>query len=476
MTNQLPKISTGLESLDRLTEGGLPKHRATLVVGAPGAGKTVFALQILANAAQRGTPCAFVTFEEGEDEILANARSFTWDPSALVGNGLTFFDGRPTLEALVTGEFELDGLTAGLGAMADQGALDFVVLDGLDQVLSGLSDVARRRAELYRVLNTLTSKGVTVLITAKGDDEGVVASADDTFMQFAAQCVIALRRRTATGAMVRTLQVVKYRGSAFGGSEVPYVIDEEGIVPALVGRSALQHHLSRERVPTGVPDLDDVLSGGYLRGSVTMISGAPGTAKTTLAASFVERAADNGERALYVAFDESFQQIVLDVQSLNRHLDRHQETGAISGLSLSGLGVTAEENYIAIRRAINRVQPSVVVIDPVSAFMKGYDSPRARGVAERMVDMLKSKGITAVITSLVEPDSDFTASAISTLADSWISLSYTLTGVSRGRALSVIKARGTQHSHDILHLVLGDDGVRISETQTGQAPVTRRPI
>ena len=476
MSNELSKISTGVESLDRLTEGGLPKNRATLVVGAPGAGKTVFALQILAAAVGRGVPGAFVTFEEGEDEILANARSFTWDPSELVGNGLIFFDGRPTLEALVTGEFELDGLTAGLSAMADQGTLSVVVLDGLDQVLAGLSDVARRRAELYRVLHTLTAKGVTVVITAKGDDEGVVASADDTFMQFAAHCVIALRRRTATGAMVRTLQILKYRGSSFGGSEVPYVIDEEGIVPALVGRSALQHNLTRERVPTGVPDLDAVLSGGYLRGSVTMISGAPGTAKTTLAASFAERAADSGERALYVAFDESFEQIVLDVQSLSRHLGRHQETGAIAGLSLSGLGVTAEENYIAIRRAIDRVQPTIVVIDPVSAFMKGYESPRARGVAERLVDMLKSKEITAIITSLVEPDSDFTASAISTLADTWISLSYTLNGVSRGRALSVIKARGTRHSHDILPLLLDDDGVRISEAPVDTPAVTRQHV
>ena len=470
MAKGVPKLATGMASLDHLLDGGLPQGRTTLVVGAPGAGKTVFALQILANAARRGVPSVFVTFEEGEDEILVNAASFTWDPSDLVGDGLTFVDGRVTIEAMVTGSFELDGLISGLAAMGDSGAAQCVVLDGLDQILANLPDVSRRRAELYRLLNVLSERRMTTLVTAKGDDEGLIASADDSFMQFAAHAVIALRRRTATGAMVRTLQVLKYRGSSFTGSEVPYIIDDQGITAALVGRSNLDHHLTRERVATGVPDLDRVLEGGYLRGSTTMLSGAPGTAKTTLAASFALAAAARGETVLFVAFDESFEQVVLDMHSLGLALDREDVRAHVHGLSLSALGVTAEEHYIHIRRLVATLNPDVLVIDPVSALFKGYDSPRAHGVAERLVDMVKATGITTVLTSLVDPDNAVTTSSVSTLADTWIALNYVLNGNVRGRSLSVVKARGTQHSHEVFALELGRDGVSV----TGMPPDTPR--
>ena len=467
MGARIPKFSTGLESLDHLTEGGLPAGRATLVVGAPGAGKTVVALQIAVAAARRGVPGIFVTLEEGEDEIRANAASFTWDPSDITGRNLMFYDGRASIEAMVTGDFDLDGLIAGLGALGESGSAQCVVLDGLDQLLGNLPDLPRRRAEMYRLLQTLSRSNMTTIITAKGDDDGNIVSSGEAFMQFAAQCVVALRRRTTTGAMVRTLQVLKYRGSSFGGSEVPYIIDEDGVVPALVGRSNLEHHLSRERVPTGVADLDAILEGGYIRGSAAVISGAPGTAKTTLGASFARAAAARGERALYVAFDESYGQVVLDMQSLGLHLDAAEVAPNITGLSLSALGVTAEEHYIAIRRTLERAQPDVVVIDPVSALFKGYESARARGVAERLVDMVKSRGITTVLTSLVEPDSDFSASSISTLADAWLSLNYVVVGNRRGRALSVIKARGTQHAHEVFNLGLSRAGMRLSPMAEG---------
>jgi circadian clock protein KaiC len=206
-----------------------------------------------------------------------------------------------------------------------------------------------------------------------------------------------------------------------------------------------------------------------------VISGAPGTAKTTLAASFVRAAAARGERALYVAFDESYGQIVLDMQSLGLSLDDPELEGRVHGLSLSALGVTAEEHYISIRRELERVRPDVLVIDPVSALFKGYESARARGVAERLVDMLKSTGITTVLTSLVEPESDFSASSISTLADAWLSLNYTVVNNVRGRALSIIKARGTQHSHEIFELHLSRNGVAVSRmpATTSQAALSQ---
>jgi len=368
-------------------------------------------------------------------------------------------------------------LISGLGALADSGAIGFAVLDGLDQVLSNLPDVTRRRSEMYRILAALSERGVTSIITTKGEDDGSITSRDDSFMQFATQCVISLRRRTSTGAMVRSLQILKYRGSSFGGTELPYVIDDEGVVPALVGRSSLEHSLSRERISTGVADLDAVLEGGYLRGSVTMISGAPGTAKTTLAACAAQLAAENGQRALYIAFDESFEQIVLDMHSLGLELDRAQGSdtapGMVRGMSLSALGITAEEHYIRVRRTIESYQPEVVVIDPVSALFKGYDSPLTRGVAERLVDMLKSSGITTILTSLVEPNSGVTASSISTLADTWISLSYTIAGNSRGRALRIVKSRGTHHTHNILELRLSRKGVSVREPD---AVVHQQPL
>ena len=476
--NQQPapvaKAPTGIEGLDEITGGGLPRGRTTLIVGGPGTGKTVFGLQTLVNGARQfGEPGIFVAFEERAHQVVANAASFGWDLPALEAEQLFFLDARPTADVIAAGQFDLTGLLAGLEAKGRQMGARRILFDSVDVLLSLLDDPLAERQELYRIHDWLAHSGMTGLVSARFADEPQLLSQRYGFVQFMADCVVLLSHRTRDRVSLRTLRVIKYRGSGFAEDETPLLIGPRGLEVASLGTSEMDYAVSTERVSTGVSHLDQMLQGGYYRGSSVLITGAPGTAKTSLGGAFVEAACRRGERAMLISFDQARDEIVRDLASISIELAPHLAEGRLRVRSVRTEAGSAEVHLMTLRRLIEEHEPTCVVVDPLSAMVKAGGLISALSVAQRLIHLAKTRGITLVCTSLLDGDGqqEGTPLQVSTVADTWIQLSYHAQGGERNRALSVVKSRGTGHSDQVRELILSDEGITLADVYTAGGEV-----
>jgi circadian clock protein KaiC len=466
----LPKVATGIAGFDELSHGGLPGKRTTLVTGGPGTGKTVFALQTLINAVRPGI---FVAFEEDAREIIANAATFGWHLSPAAQSPLFFLDARLSPSVVQSGDFELSGMLAILEAKKRELGAGLIVFDGIDVLLALLQNPSAEMREIYRLRDWLARNELTAIITTKIDDEAS-RSANYSFMQFMVDCVIRFDRRSEHAIAMRRLEITKYRGSNFSPGEFPLSFGPHGIEVATPGRIEVPHQASSERVATGFGSLDAMLDGGLFRGSSTLITGAPGTSKTTLAGQFAESACRRGERTLFVSFDEGGDRIKRNLTSVGIHLDPHVKSGLLRMYSGRTDMVNPEEHLIRLAALIHEHQPRCMVIDPLSAIVKTGALLYARAVANRLVYLVQDHHITTFITSLVDgddPQAEATELQISTIADTWIHLSYLVRGGERNRALTIIKSRGTRHSNQVRELVLSAAGPALTEPYTSGGEV-----
>jgi circadian clock protein KaiC len=471
----IDKAPTGIAGFDDLTRGGLPRGRTTLVVGGPGAGKTIFALECLVTGARElREPGIFVAFEENSREIVGNAATFGWDLPALERDRLFFLDAHLSPTVVQSGDFDLTGILAALSAKAEELGAKRIVLDGIDVLLSVLDDRAAERREIFRLRDWLRETGLTAIITAKAGDTDRLSTERYAFMQFMVDCVVVFQNRLADRVALRSVRVMKYRGSGFAENEFPLVISPTGIEVSMFASSDLDYGTSTERVSTGVPRLDTMLDGGYYRGSSVLITGAPGTAKTTLAGAFAAAAAMRGERTVYVSFDEPASQIVRNMRSVGIDLAPHVAAGRVVMQSLRTEAQSSEEHLIALRALIRDRRPEAVVLDPVSALGKTGGQVAGVHASLRLLDFARSQGITVLCTSLGTGESAFTeatAMQISTIADTWIHLAYVVLGGERNRTLTVVKSRGMKHSNQVRELILGESGVTLADVYTAGGEV-----
>jgi len=210
-----------------------------------------------------------------------------------------------------------------------------------------------------------------------------------------------------------------------------------------------------------------MLGGGYYRGSSVLITGFPGTAKTTLSGAFAEAACKRGERTMFVGFDSDGSEVIRNLASVNIRLDRHVRSGLLRMISARTITGSAETLLVRIKALAKEHRARCLVIDPVSTLSKAGNELTAHGVAERLIDWSKSDGITLICTSLLDEMSGQTEGGtplqISTLADTWIHLNYLVQAGERNRGLSIIKSRGMAHSNQVRELILSDTGVTLTD-------------
>ncbi len=474
------KALTGITGFDEITRGGLPRGRTTLLVGGPGSGKTLFSLQFLIHGARDcKEPGIFVAFEENSARIIANTESFNWKLGELVQQKeLYFLDAQPSPELIQSGSFDLNGMLAALSALAKSMGAKRIVFDALDIVLDLLPDAETKRREVYRLHEWLLESGLTGLITAKANEEENISLIQKSFsfMQFMVDCSVQLNHRVSLGVSQRNLRVQKFRGSSFDESESPFIISENGFEVALarnIGR--LDTQVSQERVNSGVKRLDTMLGGGYYRGASVLITGFPGTAKTTLSGAFAEAACKRGERTMFVSFDSDGAEVMRNLASVDIHLERHVKSGMLRMVSARTISGSAETLLVHIRKLAQEHKARCLVIDPVSTLAKTGNESTAHGVAERLIDWSKTEGTTLVCTSLMDEMADqnrgSTPLQISTIADTWIHLNYLVQAGERNRGLSIVKSRGTEHSNQVRELILSDKGVTLADIYTAGGEV-----
>lgn len=470
----MAKQATGITGLDDLLEGGIPERRVTLVHGGPGSGKTILAMQAMLNHVKKGGTGVVVAFEEQPGELVENLRDFDWDLDPSPSGRLHYIDARLDDFQAIGGEFDISGLLASVeGAL--QGAKNgWILMDGLDMLLRMLEHSHRQRQELYRLKRWVRETGYTAWITTKAESGAGAGDWSSDFLHYASDCMIELHSTVQERVFTRTMRIVKYRGSSFVSSEFPYVIWDAGFEVPFRGSTELDHIVSAERVSTGVDRLDTLVGGGYLRGTSILISGAPGTAKTTLSAAFLAAAAERGEKGLFVSFDESAEQILLNARSVGIPLDQARKDGLLIQMGFRAGNASAEEHYARILDVIQTFEPRCLVLDPISALQKGGGRMVADTVAGRLLDYAKTHGITTIFTSLLHvesPSGEDTESQISTLADTWINLSYASFEGERNRALSIVKSRGSAHSNQVRELVISEEGVELRDVYTAGGSV-----
>jgi circadian clock protein KaiC len=459
-------VLTGIAGFDAITHGGLLKRRVTVVLGGPGSGKTIFGLQTLVAGAERGEPGIFVTFEESVEHILANVRQFDWSLEAQRGKAIELFDAQLSAAVLRGGDFDLAGLLAMLGAVAKKVGAQRIVFDGIDVLLAQLSEPGLARREMFRLRDWLHANGMTGIVTAKATAGAPRAGVDSEFLQFLADCVVSLEHALSGGTAVRLLRVAKSRGRAHNANEVSFTIGRRGIDVAGATSIELRHAISSAKVTSGVERLDAMLGGGLYRGTSTLISGAPGTAKSTLAGAFAAAACRRKEPTLYVSLDEAPDQIVRNLASVGIDLATPYSAGVLEIIGLRARSGSPEAHVARIRDAIETHGAKNLVVDPISALCSGMNERMAVDAGLQVLDVAKSKGITLVSTSLLADGASLaeqTPMDISAVADTWLHLSYVSQGGERNRALTVIKSRGTKHSNQVRELILSDTGVTLAD-------------
>ena len=462
---QLEKCPTGITGLDEITRGGLPKGRPALIAGSAGSGKTLLSLEFLVHGIVKyNEPGVFVAFEETAEELTKNVASLGFNLDTLVAKKKLSVDyiyiERSEIEE--TGEYDLEGLFVRLGHAIKSVGAKRVVLDTVEALFAGLPNPAILRAELRRLFRWLKSMGVTAIITGERGEHSLTRYGLE---EYVADCVILLDHRVTDQISTRRLRVVKYRGSAHGANEYPFLIDEEGISILPITSLGLAHEALKVRVSTGIPRLDAMFSGGgYYRGSSVLVSGTAGTGKTSVAAYFADALCRGGKRCLYFSFEESESQILRNMRSIGLDLSKWTKKGLLKFHSARPQLFGLETHLMEMRRVIGAFRPQAVVIDPVSNLTCVGNQFDVTSMLTRLVDHLKVEKITSVFTSLISDVSESAAGVgVSSLMDTWITLQDIQTNGEKRRGISIIKSRGMGHSSQVREFKMTNKGIVITE-------------
>lgn len=466
----LAKSLTGIRGLDEITEGGLPKGRPSLICGNAGCGKTILAMEFLLHGAiDYGEPGVFVSFEETDDDLISNFGALGYDlkdleARRLLGLEYVYIERSEIEEA---GDYNLDGLFIRLGQAIDAIGAKRIVLDTIETLFGGLTNGAILRAELRRLFRWFKDRGVTAVITGERGERTLTRYGLE---EYVADCVILLDLRVDEQIATRRLRIVKYRGSEHGANEYPFLIDKQGISILPITSLGLDHTVSDERISSGIPRLDTMLSGeGYFRGSSILVSGTAGSGKSSVSAKFVDAACSRGEKCLFFAFEESPQQIMRNMRSIGIDLAPWVAQGLLrfhaSRPSVHGL----EMHLVTMHKLILEWDPAIVVVDPISALTVVGSDTEAKSMLTRLIDFLKTRKVTTLLTGLTSISDKLEASTeeIPSLIDTWLSLRDIEYKGERNRGMYILKSRGMAHSNQIREFILSDKGIDLVDVYLG---------
>ncbi|MDC0721274.1 circadian clock protein KaiC [Nannocystis bainbridge] len=466
----IPKAPTGINGLDDITGGGLPRGRPTLVCGSAGCGKTLMAMEFLVRGAiEFDEPGVFFAFEETADDLTANVRSLGFDLDDLAARDKLIVEHihieRSEIEE--AGEFDLEGLFIRLGLAIDTVGAKRVVLDTLETLFGGFDNEGILRAELRRLFRWLKDRGVTAVITAERGDGTLTRQGLE---EYVSDCVIQLDHRMHDQVSTRRLRIVKYRGTHHGTNEYPFLIDSDGFSVLPLSSLKLDHEASTERVSTGIERLDAMLAGGVYRGTSVLLSGTAGTGKSSIAAHMAAACCARGERCLYYSFEESPSQVLRNMRTIGLDLAPWLDNGMLHFVSTRPTFHGLEMHLATMFKHVREFDPQLVVIDPISNFISVGTAGEAQSMLLRLVDYLKSRQTTAVFVSLISGGKgllEATEQNISSLIDTWILLRDVELGGERNRGLHVLKSRGTPHSNQVREFVLTAHGVELRDVYVG---------
>jgi circadian clock protein KaiC len=470
----LPKSLTGIQGLDEITNGGLPKGRPTLICGSAGCGKTLFGMEFLVRGARMyKEPGVFISFEESVKDLAVNVASLGFDLDDLVKNKKMVIDyvqiDRSEIEE--SGEFNLEGLFIRLAAAIDSIGAKRIVIDTIEPLFGGIPNQVILRSELHRLFCWLKDKGITAIITAERGNKSLTSQGLE---EYVSDCVIVLDNRIIDQKSTRRLRIVKYRGSVHGTNEYPFLINENGISVLPITSLSLNSIVSNDRISSGIPALDDMLEGkGYYRGSTVLVSGTAGSGKTSIAAHFADAACKRGERVLVFCYEESPSQIKRNMLSIGINLELWEEKELLLFHATRPTLYGLDMHLSVTQKSINDFKPHIVIFDPINTFSVGNNDIDINKMLISLVDFLKMKHVTTLFTALTGSGGASGHSSVSGsyMVDTWLFLRDIEIGDERNRTMHIIKSRGMANSNQVREFILTDKGVDLRDVYTGPSGV-----
>ncbi|SNB47439.1 circadian clock protein KaiC [Geobacter sp. DSM 9736] len=465
------KSSTGIKGLDDITGGGYPQGRSTLIAGNAGCGKTTFGMSFLIKGITEDEPGVYVTLEETAEDIVADMKSVGMDLRPLVEKGLLFILRVDLSKVTLTegGGYDIGTLFIHLADAISSVGAKRVVVDTLDTLFSGVSDSGKLRLQLRGLLNWLKERGMTVVVTGEAGSENITRRG---FEEYMADCVVALDYRVTEEISTRRLRVVKYRGSVHPSDEFPFLIDDEGITLIPITSLRLEYEPSGAFLSTGVQQFDEMMQGkGYAQGSSVLISGTPGTGKTTLSMTCIDAACRRGERCVYFGFEESAAQTMHNMKSVGLDVEQWVKKGLLQVHAARVTMYGLERHLLTMHRIVDKFSPAIVVLDPMTALTDVGTVLQARSMVMRLIDFLKMRKVTTIFTDLIHQESlaVSTEVQVSSLIDTWILLRDMEERYRRRRTLLILKSRGIRHSNRLCELAMSESGITLNPIEGKEA-------
>ena len=458
----LDKISTSSPGLDEVLGGGYPKGRVTVLCGNTGCGKTLLAMQFLAQGCRENENGLFVSFDESPSKLVDNFSSLDWNVRERVESGEIQLEHIDLIgsELQVSGNFDLNALFVRIDSAIQKCGARRIILDSIDNLFLSLKNEAVLRNELMRLFRWFEQRELTVVTTSAAGDRTLT---NTRIEEYVSDCVIRLSNTLEGDTAVRRLFVVKYRGTEHGSNDYPFLITNRGVTLFPITSLLLNHEVYHDRVSSGIAGLDKMLGGGYFMGSSVLVSGTAGTGKTTVAACFAATACNNGQRVAYVAMEESPTQIIRNVGSVGIDLQPHVSSGQLKFHAVRPTFYGLERHLVAIMSFMENHDPKFAVIDPISNLAGADQSKDIRSFLVRLIDYLKSRGTTVLFTNLTIAGAalESTESEISSLMDTWLLMTTAQFNERRKRRLLVIKSRGMGHDVNTADLSMSNDGIEV---------------
>ncbi|HLF53104.1 circadian clock protein KaiC [Flavobacterium sp.] len=459
-----PKSITGIQGLDVITNGGLPKNRPTLLLGNTGCGKTIMGMQFLVNGAVIfDEPGVFISFEEKTDELITNVSSLGYDLNKHIADNKLYLEYIKISQEEIqqTGRYDIEGLFVRLEQAINKINAKRLVLDSLDTLFYGF-DPKVLRLEFKRLLSWLKEKEVTAIITGEIGNTFLTRHGVE---EYVADCVIVLDNRSVNQVTTRRLRIAKYRGSVHGNNEYPFIIDENGItVLPLIGVS-LKQESSSKRISSGLDQLDIMLDKkGFFVGSSILISGTAGTGKTSIAAAFAYNVCNMKQSCLFCAFEETPNQIIRNMKSAGLDLNPMIKSALLHFYYARPTLQNLELHFIAIKKMIKELKPSAIVLDPITNLMTEGPNSDTRSMLITFIDFLKSEQITVMFTAAITVGSierNPSDEGISSMVDTWMLVQDIEKEATRTQTFCIMKSRGMAHSNEVKKFIISSNGIEL---------------
>ncbi len=470
-TEPLQKHETGIEGLDHVSQGGIPKGRTTLVSGTAGSAKTILAGQFLVQGIrQYQEPGVFVTFEETPDDIRQNMLGFGWDVDAFEAAGhWQFVDASPEFgsERIIAGDYDLGALVARVEHAVNACDAKRVVIDSIGPIFAQFPNVTTVRSELLRIAQVLKRLGVTSIMTAeRTEDFGPIARYG--IEEFVSDNVVILRNVLEDEKRRRTIEILKLRGAPHSKGEYPFtIVPDSGIEVIPLSAIELAQSSSETRIPSGIEELDEMCGGGFFRDSIVLVSGATGAGKTLMVTQFLAGGVANGERCLLFAFEESRGQLFRNAAGWGIDMNGMEDNGLLVVDCCYPEIMGLEDHLIRMKVLMDRFKPQRVAVDSLSALervstLKGY-----REFVLGLTATIKEREVAGLFTSTtpsITGGTSITEANISTITDAIILVRYVEMFGEVRRGMTVLKMRGSPHEKVIREFTIDSSGMHIGNT------------